>query len=342
MIRLAVGAALALAATPLVASPLVAQDNPFKLAKNKVDAIQVSYAYAGDMQGTGERAISKDRMVSHETTTSKFFGKTTNTDSWTLFSPDWSYTADLTKQTGVKRPNVLPFMAKAYDDLDGGSKQRLHQNMQDMAQMITRAFGNQALTAGEKGETKTYAGEKCQEHTFAGFSVCAMQDAPAVPLHVQGSLFCVDFEQTATSVKKGEPPASAFEPPPGITFQEDTNMANPDSLARGFVTYLASQQLADSLAKAKAEMAKQPPANNAGGASEASDSEPPRELTPEEKAQQRQACEALKNFDLGKTMANAGKSVVNEAVHEAVEEKKAEAKNDAKNKIKGLIKKPHF
>ncbi len=334
MKRLAVVGVLA-----LVASPLVAQDNPFRLPKNKVNAIRVSYAYAGDMQGTGERAISKDKVVTHETTTSKFFGKTTSTDSWTLFTPDWNYTADLAKRTGVKRPNVLPHMEKAYDDLNAASKQRLHQNMQDMAQMITRAFGSQALTAGEKGETKTYAGEKCQEHSFAGFSVCSMQDAPATPLHVQGNLFCVDFEETATAVKKGDPPASAFEPPAGITFQQDTNMATPDSLARGFVTYLASQQLADSLAKAKAEMAKQAPASSA---SDGSSGEKPRELTPEEKAQQRQACEALKNFDLGKTMANAGKSVVNEAVNEAVEEKKAEVKNDAKNKLKGFIKKPHF
>jgi hypothetical protein len=323
----------------LVGSPLSAQDNPFKLPKNKVDAIQVSYAYTGDRQGTGERAISQGKIVSHETTTTKMFGKTTNTDSWTLFTPDWSYSADLTKKTGIKRPNVLPHMETAYNNLDGSSKQRLHQNMKDMAQMITQAFGAQALTAGEKGATKTFAGEKCQEHSFAGFSVCSMEDAPAIPLHLQGSLFCMNFEETATSVKKGEPPASAFAPPPGITFQNDSNMANPDSLARGFVTYLASQQLADSLAKAKAEMAKQaPPAN----ASSSSSNEKSRELTPEEKEQQRKACEQLQHFDLGKTMADAGKSVVKEAVNEVAQEKQAEAKNEAKNKIKGMLKKPHF
>ena len=324
----------------LVACPLFAQDNPFKLPKSKLSSIQVSYTYAGDMQGTAEKAISKDKIVSHETTTSKFFGKTTNTDQWTLFTPEWNYTADLSKKTGLKRPNVLPYMEKAYDDLDGDSKKRLHQNMQDMAQMMSKAFGSQALWSGEKtgGGTKTYAGESCEEHTFGSFSVCSMKDAPAVPLHVQGSLLCVDFEQTATSVKKGEPPASAFEPPAGIDFKDDTSMHNPDSLAHGFVNYLASQQLADSIAKAKAEMAKQPAATNAS----ATTTGQPRELTPEEKAQQRQACEALKNFDLGNTMANAGKSIVHEAVHEAVEEKKAEEKENAKNKIKGFLKKPHL
>lgn len=332
MTRLAFAAALA-----LVASPLLAQDNPFKLPKNKIGAVDVSYTYTGDMQGTAERAISKDRIVTHETTTSKFFGKTTNTDSWTLFTPDSAYTVDLTNKTGVRRPNMLPYMEKAYDDLDGASKQRLHQNLQDMAQMIGRAFGSQALTTGEKGETKTYAGEKCVEHSFASFSVCSMEDAPAVPLHMQGDIFCVNFEETATAVKRSEPPASAFAPPPGITFREDTNLAvKPDSMAHGFVNYLASQQLADSLAKAKADMAKQAPASNASSADK------PHELTPEEKEQQRAACEKLKNFDLGKAMADAGKSVVNEAVNETVQEKKAEAKNDAKQKIKGLLKKPHF
>jgi hypothetical protein len=327
------------AALACAASPLIAQDNPFKLPKNKLAAVDVTYAYAGDMSGTAERAISKDRIVSHETTTSKFFGKTTNTDSWTLYTPDSAYSVDLTKKTGIRRPNVLPYMEKAYNDLDGASKQRLHQNLQDMAQMITKAFGSQALTAGEKGETKTYAGEKCQEHSFAGFSVCSMQDAPAIPLHTQGNLLCVDFEQTATSVKRGEPPASAFAPPPGITFQDDTNLVKPDSMAHVFVNYLASQQLADSIAKAKADMAKQQQASNA---SSSGGGEQPKELTPEEKAKQREACEALKNFDLGKTMANAGKSVVGEALHEVEEEKKAEVKNDAKQKIKGLFKKPHL
>ncbi len=327
------------AALGLAASPLAAQANPFKLPKNKISAMEVTYAYAGDMQGTGEKAISKDRIVSHEMTTTKMFGKTSTTDSWSMFTPDWSYTADLTKKTGLKMPNMLPHMEKAYDDLDGTSKQRLHQNMQDMAQMITRAFGSQTLWSGEKtGATKTYAGETCEEHTFGPMSVCSMKDAPGVPLHLQASLMCVDFEQTATSVKKGEPPASEFEPPAGIDFKSDTTLANPDSMAHGFVNYLASQQLADSIAKAKADMAKQQTESNASS----TPAPEQKELTPEEKAQMRQTCEALKNFDLGKTMANAGKSIVSEAVNEAVQEKKAEARNEAKNKIKGLLKKPHL
>jgi hypothetical protein len=341
MNRLAAGAVLL-----LVASPLLAQDNPFKQPKNKIDAIQVSYTYSGDMTGTATKAISKDKVVTHETTTSKMFGSTTNTDSWRMTTPDWTYSADLTKKTGTKSPNMLPHMEKAYDKLDGASQQRLHQNLQDMAQMIAQAFGSGPLSAATaKGETKTYAGEKCDEHSFLSFSVCSMEDAPAIPLHAEGSLFCFNFEQTATAVQKSAPPASAFDPPAGITFQADSNLQNADSMAKGFVTYLASQQLSDSLAKAKAELAKaKADAEKNGTASNASTggNQQPRELTPEEKEQQRQACEQLKNFNLGKTMANATKQVVSEALNEVKQEKEDEAKNSAKNKIKGIFKKPHF
>jgi hypothetical protein len=340
MNRLAASAVLC-----LIASPLLAQDNPFKVPKNKIDAIQVSYTYSGDMTGTATKAISKDKVVSRETTTSKMFGSTTNTDSWKMTTPDWTYSADLTKKTGTKAPNMLPRMEQAYDKLDGASKTRLHQNLTDMAQMIAQAFGPAVLNTAQKGETKTYAGEQCQEHSFLSFSVCSMQDAPAIPLHAQGSLFCFNFEQTATSVQKSNPPAAEFDPPPGVTFSADSNLQNADSMAKGFVGYLASQQLADSLAKAKAEMAKaKADAEKNGTASNAStgSTEQPHEMTPEEKEQQRKACEQLKNFNLGQTMANATKQVVSEALNEVKQEKEDEAKNSAKNKIKGIFKKPHF
>jgi hypothetical protein len=326
-----------------LASSAAAQQNPFKLPKNNTP-VSVQYTYTGDMQGTGQRAVSHDRVMEHRSTTGKFFGKTSTEDSWTLITPDSSYSADLTKKTGVAAPNVLPLMAKAYDDLDGTSKQRLHQNMQEMVQMISRAFGTQAMWSDEKVGTKTYAGETCDERTFGSFSICSMQSAPAVPLHVSGSLMCVNYEETATSVKKGEPAGSEFAPPAGVAFQRDSNLANPDSMARGFVKYLASQELADSIAKAKSEMASKSNASNASSTSNASTTSNggTRELTPEEKEQQRQACEALKNFNLGKAMSDATKQVFSEAVNEAVQEKKAEAKEDAKQKIKGLFKKPHF
>ena len=160
--------------------------------------------------------------------------------------------------------------------------------------MISRAFGTQAMWSDQKGATKTYAGEKCDERTFGSFSICSMQSAPAVPLHVSGSLLCVDYEQTATAVKKGDPPASDFAPPAGVTFQRDSNLANPDSMARGFVKYLASQELADSLAKAKSEMASRSTASNASATKDST-----HEPTPEEREQQRKSLRGAQELQLG-------------------------------------------
>ena len=318
----------------VLAQPLAAQQNPFKLPHSR-QSVQVDYAFAGNMQGTGQRIVSGDRILTHQTTTGKFFGKTSTQDTWSLLTPDSMYNADLVKKTGTRGPNMLPAMARAYDGLDGAAKQRLHQNMQDMAQMISRAFGAGTVLTGEKGETKTYAGEKCEERTFGSFSVCNMEGATAVPLHVSGSFLCVDFEQTATAVRKSAPPASAFDPPAGITFSESP-MYNADSLARGYVTYLASQELADSLAKARTQMAASPQGASSAPAAA------PRQPTAEERAQQRQACEALKNFDLGKEMSAATHRVVGDAVKEGLKEKQNQVESGAKEKIKGFIKRPHF
>ena len=320
----------ALAAGLLLAAPVSAQSNPFKVAKNKVSAIQVDYAYAGTMTGTGERSIADGRVASRQTTTSKFFGKTSSADTWTLLTPDSMYTADLVKKTGTRMPNMLPAMAHAYDDLDGTAKKRLHQNMQDMAQMIAKAFGTGTVMTGEKGGTKTYAGETCEERIFGGFTVCAMKDAPSIPLHVSGSFVCVNYEETATAVHRGDPPAAAFTPPAGVVFTE-TMAVNADSLAHGYVQYLASQELADSLAAAKTKMAAEQPS---------ADTTAHHQMTPEEKAQLQKSCEALNNFDLGAEMKAATNRVVADAVKEALKEKQTETEQGLKNKIKGLFHKP--
>jgi hypothetical protein len=320
----------------IVTAPLAAQQNPFKLPHSNLSGVQVDYAFAGDIQGTGMRAMTRDRMVEQQHTTGKMFGKTSTTDTWMLVTPDTAYSADLVKKTGTRMPNMVPLMAHAYDDLDGSGKQRLHQNMQDMAQLIGKAFGSQALWSGEKTGTNTYAGEKCDEHTFGAFSICSMQGAPGIPLHMSGSLLCLNFEQTATAVHKGEPAATAFAPPAGITFRDAVGLQNADSLARGYVKYLASQELSDSLAKARQQMAAQAQPAAAGTDSAH------RELTPAEKAQLKQSCEAMKNFDIGKAMNDATHRVVVDAVNEAAKEKQNELEQGAKNKIKNVLKRPHF
>lgn len=312
-------------ASLVAAFPLAAQANPFKV-RTASRPVAVTYQITGDMTGTADYAASGDKLMTHSTSTGKFFGRTATMDNWTLMTPEEVYHADLAKKRGTKTPNMLPEMAREYDRLSGTDKTRLHQNMSDMAAVLAQAFGATSLGAPENLGSATYAGERCDQRKMGGFTTCVLPYAPQVSLHTSGSLMCVDYDQTATAVRH-DVPASAFDPPAGITFAEDQAMAqNSDSMARSFVRYLASQQLADSLAKAKSEMAER------HAASGKSDQAMPQ--------MDRATCEKLKNLDLGKMMNDAMKDVVANAVKEGVNEKSEEVKQQAKDKIKGLIKKP--
>lgn len=319
------------AALLAVAAPLSAQPNPFKQPKSGIKGAEVAYTLSGDMTGTALLAADGDRIVHKQTGSMKMMGKTSTVDSWTLTTPDSMFTVDLTKKQGYAMPNLAPLMADAYDNLDGAGKQRLHQNMQDMGAMLGKMFNLGSLNAGDKLSTKTYAGQECEERKFGPMTVCTMKKAP-ITLHSQMSLVCMNFEETATEVKLTTPAAAAFTAPAGITWKQNAQFQqNPDSMARGFVLYLASQQLADSLAKAKAQLAQAQGSGNAG--------QPP-EMTAEQKASMQQACEALKNFDIGKALADATGQMMKEIAEAAKRQATESAKEAAQSKIKGLFKKP--
>ena len=320
-----------LAGLGLAALPAAAQQNPFKTQKAGIKNAQVSYTMSGDMSGTSTVAFDGDRSARRATSTTKMMGKTSTSDTWTLTTPDSVYMADVAKKKGTVAPNLASFMAKAYDDLDGNGKKRLHQNMQDMASVMSRAFGLSSLNSGEKTGTKTYAGQECEEKKFGSFEVCTMTKAP-IMLHTKASIVCINYEETATEVKLGAVSGDAFAAPAGVVFTPDPNMNKADSTAIGFVNYLASQQLADSLAKAKAEMEAAQAKAGTGG-------EPPK-LTPEQQAAMQKACETMKNLDVGKMIADASnqwmKSMADAAKNAAVDA----AKNAATDKVKGIFKKP--
>jgi hypothetical protein len=312
----------------LLLGPLPAQQNPFKLPKQTLKG-EVNYTLAGDMSGTAYSAFDGDRMVSSMTATTRMMGKETKTASWSLMTADSMYSADLETKKGFQSPNLLPHLARAYDGLDKDGKRRFHENLKDMAAMFSRALDPSALGAsGEKKGEKTIAGEVCEEREFMGFTVCTMKRGPRVALQTSGSLVCFKYEQTATSVSLTAPAGSAFERPAGVTFEQSPLMTNPDSAARGFVGYLASQALSDSLAKARAELEEA----KAKAAAEGK----PTEMTPAEKEQMQAACDAIKNLDLNKVMADAGKAFAEAMKQAAIEA----AKQGAVGKLKGLIKKP--
>ena len=324
-----IGALLALGVT----GPLWAQPNPFKLPKSSVKA-HVTYELSGDQKGTSEVAMDGDRHMSRTASTIKMMGKESKANHWTLVTSDSMYTADLDKKEGTAGPNLIPLYARAYDDLDGTSKERFHSNMKEMGAMLSKAFDIGSLgSTGEKLGEETIAGESCIDHKFAMFTVCSMKKAPAISLKTSGDIVCFQFQETATSVSLGSPPASAWDRPEGITFKPLLGPQNPDSAAHAFVGYLASQQLADSLAAAKAKIEKE----QADAKAQAKPTST-QEMTPEEKEQMKQACEVIKNFDMGKVLAAAWENMKKQLANEAVDA----AKRSATNKLKGLIKKPRI
>ncbi|HEU5220326.1 MAG TPA: hypothetical protein VFU23_16815 [Gemmatimonadales bacterium] len=314
-----------------IAVPAAAQPNPFKTAKAGIKNAQVAYTMSGDMSGTSTVAFDGDRTARRATATTKMMGKTTTSDTWTLMTPDSTYSADLTKKKGTVAPNLLPYMVKAYDDLDGDAKKRLHQNMEDMASVLSKAFGATGLNGGEKLGTKTYAGQECEAKKFGSIEICTMTKAP-IMLHTKASIVCLNYEETATDVKLGAASGDVFDKPAGVVFTPDPNLTRPDSTALGFVTYLSSQQLADSLAKAKADMAA---AQAQGGGA----GQPPK-LTPEQQASMQKACETMKNLDVGKMIADASNQALKGMADAAKQAAVDAAKNAAENKVKGIFKKP--
>ena len=244
------------------------------------------------------------------------------------------YSADLTRKQGTVTPNLLPSLAKAYDALDGAGKKRFHQNMLDLGAMLSRAFNLASLGGGEKLSTRSYAGVECEERKWGPATVCSIPKSP-VMLHSKVSLACFTLEQTATAVKRAAPAGEVFAPPPGIAWKQDPNLQKPDSMAQGFVLYLASQQLADSLAKAKAQLAASQGQPGQGG-----QAAQPAQRTPEQEAEMQKGCEALKNFDFGKALADATNQMAAEMA-EAMKRAALRAGEDAaKSKLGGLLKKP--
>jgi len=317
---------LVLLAVPAI---LPAQQNPFKPPRSAVQKFEVSSILTGDMKGNVLLAMDADRTVRVSVDTMKMMGKTIHNSTWTLTTPDSMYQADLNKKTGTVSPNMLPYMADAYDNLDGDGKQRFHKNIADLATMLSKGFNIGQINSGEKLGSKTYAGHECEERKFGGFTVCQIEKTPIV-LHTTGKLLCLNFEETATSVKLGSASGALFNLPPDVKFKADTSMSQPDSVANGFVGYMASQALTDSIAKGKAELeaarAKQ---------AQAGDST---KMTPEMEAQMQQACETIKGLNLNKLMADAAKAWKNALVEAA----KNEGKKQAVKGLRGLIKKPKF
>ena len=315
-----------------LAAPATAQPNPFKMPKMNVKGgAEVTYDLTGDIKGTAKMAYDADRWMRSQTATMKMMGKENTSSTWSLTTPTELYNADLAKKQGTILPNMVPLMAKAYDDLDGDGKKRVHQNMNDMSTMMTKMFGASSFSfQGESLGKKTYAGQECEERKVGPILLCTMSKAP-ISLHSQTKLLCFNMEETATAVTVGAVSEASFAKPDGITFVPDARVKDADSVAKSMVMYLASQQLADSLAKAKQELAA---AQAKGGTAPG---EMPK-MTPEQEAEMQKACETMKNLDIGKVIADAANDVLKNMAAQMKQAAIDAAKQEATNKVKGMFK----
>jgi hypothetical protein len=119
-----------------------------------------------------------------------------------------------------------------------------------------------------------------------------------------------------------------------VAFAPDKHVSNADSAAQGLVGYLASQQLTDSLAKAKAELQAAQ-----AKASAQNPGEMPK-MTPEQEASMQKACETMKNLDVGKVIADAANDAMKQMAAQAKQAAIDAGKNAVNQKIQGIFKKP--
>ncbi len=299
----------ALLASAAIATRAAGQGNPFQAKYSGLPTLTITYSYTGDMTGSARSTTDGNRTANWSSYTARFLGKTSNDSSWGMTTPDTIWTADLGHKTGTVSVNPLPSMSKAWNGLDAESKARFQSNMKAMAQFVAQALPGVPLTGTPK-ETRTIAGESCELTDWGAFAFCTMKTAP-VTLYSKGSLFCVNYEETATAVTHQADP-SLFQVPSNIKWKQMLNRQQTDSMAQAWVRTLASKELADSIAKAQQKM--QQEHQNGASSQTAAASSDTVQMSPED---QKKVCDKLRNFTLATALNDAWHSFLDESAKNA-------------------------
>jgi hypothetical protein len=237
------------------AAPLVAQANPFRSAGANKPAL-VEYALGGDQSGTEELALAPDRRATRTNGTTRVFGKDVKQNRLEIDTPDSSYRIDFDKKEGYRVPSYSKVMADEYDQLSAADKQRFQANTQALAGVFMQLFGAGGVAqAAQSQGRQTIAGQACDVHKLATFTICDLVGAPSIPLSVEGEFLCLRMNKVATAVTlNSAPPADRFAVPAGIDWKSPGGNAMTEEQARAFVHHMASPQLTDSLAHAAQEL----------------------------------------------------------------------------------------
>ena len=235
---------------------LAAQHNPFRPVPGSVKSALVQYTLSGDETGTEELAFTPERWATRSNTTTRVLGKNMKVNRLDIATRDSSFHVDLEKKEGYRARSAVPAIAAEYDKLSAGEKQRFAQNVQDLASVFAQALGVGAMAGAAQAKGKeTIAGQTCDVHQLGSFRSCNLVGAPEIPLKLEGELFCIRTHKVASSVSLNAPvPADKLAVPADIKWKEAQREAMSDEDAQRFIRFLASQELADSLAKAKEQI----------------------------------------------------------------------------------------
>lgn len=181
------------------------------------ESATVDYKVSGTMNG--EKTIYvKDfgrTTAEYSSVTMKMMGMTQNQEEIIITTPDWVYSADLTEGTGSKQFNPQKCMTDEYNSLSAGDQKKVVKNSEAMGVEVVDGMGG---TVEKKAAT--LLGYACDRVTMMGTTAHTISGS-GLPLKIEGNVMGIKISQVATQLKTGSVPASKFDLPKGIVFEND-------------------------------------------------------------------------------------------------------------------------
>ena len=200
----------------LITALAYAGDSPWE-RQLPFESATVDYTVSGTMKGD-KTIYVKDfgrTTAEYSSTTMKMMGMTHNQEEVIITTPDWVYSADLTEGTGTKQINPQKCMIEEYNRLSAGDREKAVKNAEAMGVGIVDGMGG---TMEEKATT--ILGYSCDRVSMMGTTAYTISGS-ALPLKVEGEVMGMKISQVATDLKTGDAPASKFELPRSIRFEND-------------------------------------------------------------------------------------------------------------------------
>ena len=221
-------------------APAFAQTTPFNKPLPFKEAT-ISYKISGTERGTQTVYIkdSGKTIAKHKKTVMKIMGMKQETNSFTLITPEWNYTADLKKRTGSKVTNQQKFMIEEFNKLSAADKAKATANAEKLGVNLMQGMGGKI----QKNAAKI-KGYNCDKITIMGVNTYVMSDTN-IEMKSNSSMMGIKMNLEVTDIKKGGKfPANAFKLPAGINFVHNKQAeAMSRQMAKSMIQGLVSGQM---------------------------------------------------------------------------------------------------